>query len=467
MNVKKVMKIVENKMELKKSFTYSQKEVDCNKEKAELKKSQKFKPKDTSEIEKLSKQMTELTLLNSAMLVLNTAHKDPLLFVEQALNAAKRIRIDDLLNKNFSPVPKSAPRAKELKEKVSNIGRHEKKKCKAVVNPIFPEQIMELHCHYEYDNYSKIGLSVSYFKFKPKECINPVEGPDIIVKAKVILNISFAEDVNIAVKFHVLATCAVPIILGRDVCQALKSNLNYEEETCRESLSEQFGDEPILDELFDEESDSSEDEESDSTALFLNLNQHEIIGEGLPQIPYLGYLVTNKGFLPDPKKIEALVGRNPPKNVKEVKSFVCLGSYFRKFLERYSDVVEPIQALVKKGARWEWTSECQESFQIIKSMLMNAPILKQPEQNKKFVLFTVASSVAVRAVLEQGNDDGELKPVAYYWRKLESAERNFKSYEREGLALVSAIKNFRPYLLGRRFVVFTDNSTIASIFKQR
>ncbi|OMJ08900.1 Retrovirus-related Pol polyprotein from transposon [Smittium culicis] len=181
---------------------------------------------------------------------------------------------------------------------------------------------------------------------------------------------------------------------------------------------------------------------------------------------YLGYLVTNKGFLPDPKKIEALVGRNPPRNVKEVKSFVCLGSYFRKFLERYSDVVESIQALVKKGTRWEWKSECQESFERIKSMLTNARILKQPEQNKKFVLSTDASITAVGAVLEQENDDGELQPVAYYSRKLQSAERNYMYYEREGLALVSAIKNFRPYLLGRRFVVFTDNSAIASIFKQ-
>ncbi|OMJ08901.1 hypothetical protein AYI69_g10898 [Smittium culicis] len=382
MNVKEAMKIVENKMELKKSFTYSQKEVDFTKEKAELKKSQKFKPEDTSEIEMLTKQMTELTLLvkkrenvqrnpssitcfncgekghtsrecqkpynrdlqdklvrefkengrknlgnqNSAMLVLNTANKDSLLFVDQELNAAKRIRIDDLLDNNFSPVPKSVPRAGELKEKVS-IGRPAKQKYKAVDNPIFPEQIIELQAPLSIHELLQIrpkslddmiktlkqikrdkakraivdtgasfcivskqfltALGVSYSNSEPREFIKPVDCPDLIVKGKVILNISFAEDVNIAVKFHVLATCAVPIILGRDVFQALKSNLNYEEETCRESLSEQLGDEPILDELFDEESDSSEDEESDSTALFLNLNQHEIIGAGLPPNPVL------------------------------------------------------------------------------------------------------------------------------------------------------------------------------------
>ncbi|OMJ13512.1 Transposon Ty3-G Gag-Pol polyprotein [Smittium culicis] len=100
-------------------------------------------------------------------------------------------------------------------------------------------------------------------------------------------------------------------------------------------------------------------------------------------------------------------------------------------------------------------------------MLIESPVLQQPDPDKTFILSTDASSIAIGAVLEQADAEENLKPIAYYSRKLQQAERNYMNYEREGLALVAAIKNFRTYLLGRPFIVYTDNSAIASLFKQK
>ncbi|OMJ27672.1 Transposon Ty3-I Gag-Pol polyprotein [Smittium culicis] len=133
----------------------------------------------------------------------------------------------------------------------------------------------------------------------------------------------------------------------------------------------------------------------------------------------------------------------------------------------YAEIVEPIQALVRKNTKWDWSEKCESAFQLIKNNLQAAPTLKHPEDNKIFILSTDASSVAIGAVLEQCDDSGILHPIAYYSRGLTQPERNYMNYEREGLALVNSIKHFRPYLLGKEFEVFTDNSAVASLFRAR
>ncbi|OMJ11827.1 Retrovirus-related Pol polyprotein from transposon, partial [Smittium culicis] len=112
---------------------------------------------------------------------------------------------------------------------------------------------------------------------------------------------------------------------------------------------------------------------------------------------YLGYFVTKDGLLPDPLKTSALLNRASPRNVKEARSFLCLCSYFRKFLDHYAEIAEPIQALIKKNAYWEWTAECESSFCTIKKMLIESPVLQQPDPDKTFILSTDASSIAIGA----------------------------------------------------------------------
>ncbi|OMJ25427.1 Transposon Ty3-G Gag-Pol polyprotein [Smittium culicis] len=98
---------------------------------------------------------------------------------------------------------------------------------------------------------------------------------------------------------------------------------------------------------------------------------------------------------------------------------------------------------------------------------MSAPVLKHPEEDKLFILSTDASSVDIGAVLEQFIQDEELRPIAYYSRNLQTAKKNYQNYELEALAVVTEIKHFRPYLLGRHVIVYTDNSAVASLFKEK
>ncbi|OMJ16910.1 Retrovirus-related Pol polyprotein from transposon [Smittium culicis] len=100
-------------------------------------------------------------------------------------------------------------------------------------------------------------------------------------------------------------------------------------------------------------------------------------------------------------------------------------------------------------------------------MLTNAPILKQPEDNKLFVLSTDASSYALGSVLEQYDHENNLRPIAFHSRRFQPTERNYMNYEREALSLVDSIKHFRLYLLGKRFIAFTDNSAVASLLKSK
>jgi hypothetical protein len=182
---------------------------------------------------------------------------------------------------------------------------------------------------------------------------------------------------------------------------------------------------------------------------------------------YLGLWISENGIKPDIKKVEALVERKAPVNVKEVRSFVSFASYFRKFIEKYGDMSEPLTRLLKKNARWDWGDEQERAFQDIKMALIKAPLLHHLREDCTLVLSTDASKVAIGAVLEMRLSNGELVPIAYYSRLLLPAERNYMNYEREGLALVEAIKHFRRYLLGRKFVVYTDNSAIAALFREK
>ncbi|OMJ30203.1 Retrovirus-related Pol polyprotein from transposon [Smittium culicis] len=124
-------------------------------------------------------------------------------------------------------------------------------------------------------------------------------------------------------------------------------------------------------------------------------------------------------------------------------------------------------SLIRKDSKFVWTSECSESFEKIKNSLINAPILVQPNHQNEFILSTDASSYALGAVLEQFDEQKNLRVIAYYSRTLQKAERNYLSYEKEALAVIAALKNFRSYLIGRKFTIYTDNSAVASLYKAK
>lgn len=174
------------------------------------------------------------------------------------------------------------------------------------------------------------------------------------------------------------------------------------------------------------------------------------------EVIYLGQLITEDGLKPDPIKIKCVQDFPTPTSQKEVKSFLGLAGYYRRFIPDFSKIAYPIVKLLKKNAPFDWTDLQKEVFKTLKEKLCSEPVLQYLNFNEEFTLTTDASGYATGTVLSQGPKNRNL-PLAYFSRTLNKAEQNYDTSSRELLAIVSAIKHFRPYLFGRRFKIVTDN----------
>jgi hypothetical protein len=182
------------------------------------------------------------------------------------------------------------------------------------------------------------------------------------------------------------------------------------------------------------------------------------------ELNYLGHVITAEGIKPDPKKISSVVNFPVPKNTTDVKSFLGLSGYYRKFIDKFSAITKPLTELLKKDTPWSWSEKEQTSFEILKEKLTTSPVLQYPDFTKSFILTTDASGYAIGAILSQGKVGQDL-PVAYASRTFNGAELNYSTVEKELLAIVWAVKHFRPYLIGRKFQVLTDHKGLTWIFK--
>jgi hypothetical protein len=154
-----------------------------------------------------------------------------------------------------------------------------------------------------------------------------------------------------------------------------------------------------------------------------------------------------KGVRPDPTKVEAVEKFPRPVNEKQLKSFLGMMGYYRKFIPRFSKIASPLHALLKKDANFEWTADQENAFQNLKGKLTMQPILQYTDFTKEFILTTDASNHGLGAVLSQG-DIGKDLPIAYASRNLNQAEKIYSTSEMELLAIVWGIQHFRPYLYG-------------------
>ena len=184
-------------------------------------------------------------------------------------------------------------------------------------------------------------------------------------------------------------------------------------------------------------------------------------------VKYTGHFISEKGITVDPRKINTICDWPAPTNVSEVRSFLGLASYYRKFVKGFSAIVSPLTALLHKDKPYQWETSEQKSFEELKQHLTSAPVLLLPDPAKPFTLTTDASDFAIGAVLSQDQGKGE-QPVAYKSRKLSPAEQNYPVHEKELLAIVHTIKLWRPYLEGRRrFTVITDHASLEYIKTQQ
>lgn len=175
------------------------------------------------------------------------------------------------------------------------------------------------------------------------------------------------------------------------------------------------------------------------------------------EVAYLGHIISDKGVEPNPEKIQAVVDRKEPRNPKDIKSFLGLTGYYRRFIPNYAQLAKPLTSLLKKDTIFKFDEKCKESFLKLKQFLISKPILQYPDFSKPFVLTTDASNEAIGSILSQGEHD---LPIAYYSATLNNAERNYSTTEKELLAIVKSCKHFRPYLYGTEFKIVTDHKPL-------
>ncbi|CAK1604464.1 unnamed protein product [Parnassius mnemosyne] len=174
---------------------------------------------------------------------------------------------------------------------------------------------------------------------------------------------------------------------------------------------------------------------------------------------YLGHIISKGGIKPNPSKISAIEKYPLPKTAKEIKQFLGLIGYYRKFIPDFARITKPLTQCLKKGRKITLDTDYINCFEKCKTLLTKDPILQYPDFNKEFILTTDASNVAIGAILSQG-PIGSDKPVCYASRTLNESEVNYSTIEKELLAVVWATKYFRPYLFGRTFKILTDHKPL-------
>ena len=181
------------------------------------------------------------------------------------------------------------------------------------------------------------------------------------------------------------------------------------------------------------------------------------------EVEYLGFLVTPEGLKPTNAHIKVVEEFPIPSGLKELRQFLGLASYYRRFVPQFAKIAHPLHSLTRKDTPFVWDSECQAAFATLKTRLTTAPVLAYPDFTKKFVLETDASYVGLGAVLSQAQEDGKLHPVSYASRALLPPERNYPITELETLAVVWAISHYRAYLHGHDVTVYIDHSAVRAI----
>lgn len=174
---------------------------------------------------------------------------------------------------------------------------------------------------------------------------------------------------------------------------------------------------------------------------------------------YLGHIISKDGIKPNPDKISAIEKYPIPKTPKQIKQFLGLLGYYRKFIPDFSRITKPLTQCLKKGSKIRLDDEYISCFEKCKTLLTNDPILQYPNFNKEFILTTDASNFALGAILSQG-PIGSDKPVCFASRTLNDSEVNYSTIEKELLSIVWATKYFRPYLFGRKFKIVTDHKPL-------
>ena len=190
---------------------------------------------------------------------------------------------------------------------------------------------------------------------------------------------------------------------------------------------------------------------------------------------YLGFVINEQGVKPDPDKVKAIRTMSAPTTVKEVRSFLGMCSYYRRFIPNFSQISTPLVQLTKKYAKFKWSPECEKSFDFLKDSLTVVPLLAYPDMNKPYILYTDASDVAIGGALCQEVDDDEEsmqipgvnneKPIYFISHKLSDTQRKWSTIEKEAFAIHFCLQKLDYYLHGAQFVIRTDHKPLKYILE--
>ncbi|KAI3810829.1 hypothetical protein L1987_20451 [Smallanthus sonchifolius] len=180
------------------------------------------------------------------------------------------------------------------------------------------------------------------------------------------------------------------------------------------------------------------------------------------EVHFLGHVINKEGIHVDPLKIEAIKNWEAPKTPTEVRQFLGLAGYYRRFIENFSKIALPLTTLTQKEKKYDWSDKQESAFQLLKQKLCSAPILSLPEGIDNFVVYCDASHQGLGCVLMQRD-----KVIAYASRQLKVHEKNYTTHDLELGAVVFALKIWRHYLYGTRCTIFTDHKSLQHIFDQK
>ena len=186
------------------------------------------------------------------------------------------------------------------------------------------------------------------------------------------------------------------------------------------------------------------------------------------ELKFLGFRVTSEGLKTDARICDDVRDFPQPKSVKEIRSFLGLAQFYRKFIRDYSKLAKPLNDLLKKDHKFVWTDKCEESFKIIKDALTNPPILAHPNLDKPFKLYTDASDFSVGYVLcQEDTSTGTEKVIAYGGKSLQKYQLSYGVTEKEMLAAYSGVIHFDHYLRHNQFELITDHSALESLLTKQ
>uniref|UniRef100_A0A0A9X504 RNA-directed DNA polymerase n=2 Tax=Lygus hesperus TaxID=30085 RepID=A0A0A9X504_LYGHE len=198
-----------------------------------------------------------------------------------------------------------------------------------------------------------------------------------------------------------------------------------------------------------------------SAGFKLNKNKCKFFQDGLK---FLGHIIDKEGLRKDPSKIDAILKAPIPKNVSEVKAFVGMINYHGRFIKNLSIILAPLYDLLKKNTPFQWSKECDRSFQKLKKIITSDQILVHFNPDLEIVLECDASECGVGACLMHKMPNGELKPISFASRILTKAERRYATIQKEALAIFFGCKKFFEYLMGHKFTIRSDHKPLLGLF---